>query len=56
MSEGELVMNPDYDKEVKLQVACDLIGNLDELVATVWIDKAIKKLEELKFIRDNIPF
>lgn len=47
----------DYDKEVKLQVAYDLIGNLDEKVTqTKWIDKAIKELELLKFRRENLPF
>lgn len=47
----------DYDKEVKLEVAYDLIGNLDDSITqTVWIDKAIKKLEALKYKREHLPF
>lgn len=47
----------EYEKEVRLQAAYEIIGNLDEKVTdTVWIDKAIKKLEDLKHVRKNIPF
>jgi hypothetical protein len=47
----------DYDKEVKLQVAYEIIGNLDDsALKTEWIDKAIEKLQQLKHVRENIPF
>lgn len=47
----------EYEKEVKLQVAYEIIGNLDDDARkTEWIDKAIKKLEMLKHVRENIPF
>lgn len=46
----------DYDKEVELQLAYEIIGRLDEGVQSVWIDKAIEKLEQLKHVRENIPF
>jgi hypothetical protein len=45
-----------YDKEVELQVAYEIIGRLDEGVQSVWIDKAIEKLQQLKHVRENIPF
>ena len=46
-----------YEKEVKLQTAYEIIGNLDNSAAsTEWIDKAIKKLQDLKHVRENLPF
>lgn len=45
-----------YDKEVKLQVAYDIIGNLDDGLNSEWIDKAIERLNQLKYVRENIPF
>jgi len=45
------------EKETKLQVAYEIIGNLDDTARHVeWLDKAIEKLEKLKFVRENIPF
>lgn len=53
----ELDKQREYDKEVKLEVAYDIIGNLDDTaLQTVWIDKAIDKLQQLKRVRNNIPF
>lgn len=47
----------EYEKEVRLQAAYEIIGNLDRTAAeTVWIDRAIKKLQDLKHVRENIPF
>jgi hypothetical protein len=46
----------DYDKEVELQLAYEIIGRLDEGVQSVWIEKAIEKLKNLKHVRENIPF
>ena len=45
-----------YDKEVKLQVAYDIIGSLDDGVKSEWIDKAIERLNQLKHVRENMPF
>ena len=50
-------LSSDYGKEIKLEVAYDLIGNLDDsIVHTVWIDRAIEKLQQLKHVRENMPF
>lgn len=46
----------DYEKEIRLNTAYDIIGRLDDGVQTVWIEKAIEKLEKLKYVRENIPF
>ena len=52
-----MAKNKDYDKEAKLQVAYEIIGNLDESIKqTIWIDKAIEILKQLKYIREDIPF
>lgn len=48
---------PDYDKQVRLEMAYEIIAHLDDsVVKTEWIDKAIQKLEDLKHIRENLPF
>ncbi len=49
-------MSAEYNKEVKLQVAYEIIGNLDGGLKSEWIDKAIEKLQQLKHVRENIPF
>ena len=47
----------EYKKAVKLQVAYDIIGSLDDnALGTEWIDKAIAMLENLKHVRKNLPF
>ena len=47
----------EYKKAVKLQVAYDIIGKLDDnALGTEWIDKAIAMLENLKHVRKNLPF
>lgn len=46
----------DYEKEVKLQMAYEIIGLLDDGMQSERIDKAIEKLEQLKYVRENIPF
>ena len=47
----------DHEKEAKLQVAYEIIGRLDDSVAqTVWLDKAIEALRQLKDVRENMPF
>lgn len=55
-SQSTKMNKSDYDKEVELQLAYEIIGRLDEGVQSVWIDKAIEKLEQLKHVRENIPF
>lgn len=54
--DGRLQAQRDYDRAVQLEVAYDIIGRLDDGVQTVWIEKAIEKLEKLKHVRENIPF
>ncbi len=46
----------EYEKDIKLHVAYEIIGKLDEGLQDIWIDKAIEKLESLRFVRKNIPF
>lgn len=49
-------MNDDYNKEVKLETAYEIIARLDDGLASEWIDKAIENLNNLKHVRDNVPF
>jgi hypothetical protein len=54
---NNLAKDPNKAKEARLQVAYDIIGNLDDsLGSSEWIDKAIERLKQLKYIRENIPF
>ena len=46
----------EYDREIKLQVAYEIIGKLDDGLQSKWIDEAIERLQQLKHVRENMPF
>ena len=48
-------MLSDIEKSNKLEDAYSIIGNLDEVNRTEWLDKAIEQLELLKFKREELP-
>jgi hypothetical protein len=54
--EGNInTMLSDTEKSNKLEEAYSIIGNLDEVNRTEWLDKAIEQLELLKFKREELP-